>query len=160
VNRPVPNSAWLVVRDAQSTDDLAELRDVLTRAHTAGAQVTVVYAPTSITHHHAAPFVIATARAAQPYAAPAGHPGIDVDLTGFGSGGYAALPTNLAPCPAVRESRTVAPLALLLSTWAGGGSAIAVGLTSGNPYAVVALVLAFFGAGGSLAALHRHESRP
>ncbi|WP_034266754.1 hypothetical protein [Actinospica robiniae] len=160
MNRPVPNSASLVIRDAQSTDDLAELRDVLTRAHSAGAAVTVVYAPTSVTHHHAAPAVVATTPAAQPYAAPAGHPGIDVDLTCYGSGGYAALPTNLAPLPAVGESRTVAPLVLLLSTWAGGGSAVAVALTSGNPYAVAALVLAFFGAGGSLAALHRHDSRP
>jgi hypothetical protein len=158
VNRPGPNSASLVVRDAQSTDALAELRDVLTRAYSAGAPLTVVYAPTSITHHHVASSVVATTPAAQPYAAPAGHPGIDVGLTGYGSSGNAALPTKLAPPPAMRESRTVAPLALLLSTWAGGGSAVAVALTSGNPYAVAALVLAFFGAGGSLAALHRSES--
>ena len=159
MNLPVPDSASLVVRDTQGASDLAGLGDVLTRARAAGASVTVVYAPTSVTHHHASP-TVASVSAPFParYTAPAGHPGIDVEVIGYGHGGYADLPTNLAPLPAIPESRTFAPLALLLSAWAGGGATVAVALTSGNPYAVATLVLAFFAAGGSVVALHRNES--
>ena len=51
VSLPVPASEPIVIYDRQGADDFAELAQVL--AHQ--GSVTFVYAPTTVTHHHAAP---------------------------------------------------------------------------------------------------------
>ena len=154
MNLPVPDPAALVVRDTQSAGDLAGLNDVLTRARVAGAPVTVVYAPTSVTHHHAAPVPAALpVPVPRPFRGAVGHPGIDVDLTGYG-GGF-ELPADPRPMPVVAERREVAPLVLLASTWSGLG-ALAVSVLTGYPFAVAYTVLAAIVAGLAYVANHRN----
>jgi hypothetical protein len=125
---PVPGSA-----------DLAALGATLARAQAEGAAVTVVYAPTSVTHHHAASPVVVPVPVAQPYRGAAGHPGIDIDLTGFG--GAFVVPADPGPMPTVAERREFAPLVLLASTWSGLG-ALVVAVVTGYRFAIAYTVVA------------------
>ena len=129
-------------RIVPGSDDLAALGATLARAQAEGAAVTVVYAPTTITHHHAAPApapVAIPVPVAQPYRGAAGHPGIGIDLTGFG--GAFAVPQDPGPMPVVAERREYAPLVLLASTWSGLG-ALVVAVVTGYPFAIAYTVVA------------------
>lgn len=141
--------------DRAGNDPLAGLAHVLARAQAEGRAVTVVYAPTTITHtHHASPAPVSVGSMAPAGAGMGpGHPGIDIDATGYG---YVPAGT-VASLPAVPESRTLAPLAFLLSAWSFVGAACAAALTDGNPGAVGALVAAFAASGASGVALYRRQ---
>jgi len=68
-----------------------------------------------------------------PVRAPGGasHPGINVDLTGHGA--RFELPEYTGPLPFVRDKRSLAPLAFLVSGWALAASALGTAITGGNP---------------------------
>lgn len=125
----------------QGADDFAALGATLARARAEGAAVTVVYAPTSVTHHHhAAPAPTGSvAPAVRSRPSGAGHPGIDVDLTGYG--GVFTVPADPGPLPTVAERREWAPLAMLVSCWSGLGAVFVTILTS-SPFAIAYVFLA------------------
>jgi hypothetical protein len=143
---PVSSSEPIIISERRGADDFAELVQVL--AHQ--GPVTFVYASTSITHHHVtqAPVVAAATPGGWP-----GHPGTDVDLTGYG-GAYVP-PTDVAPLPAVPETRSYAPLAFLLCGWSTLAAALGCAVTGGNPAAVGATLAALTGSAASIAAIHR-----
>jgi hypothetical protein len=139
------------VTDLLPASELASLGEALARAEAEGRAVTFVYAPT--VHHHAAEpapgsrvVVVQPAAASSRYPAPfrseraAPHPGIDVDLTGGPGGGF-ALPVNVRPLPEVPESRSWAPMVLLVSGWSGLGGMFAAALTQ-SPFAIAYVAVA------------------
>lgn len=136
---PVPNEESAAIPEVLSADGSTALREFLTRAQADGAaRVTVVYAPT-VTHHHAAPRLpVASAASGRSWTGPM-HPGIDVNLSGYG--GTYAPPQNPAPLPAVAERRELAPLVLLVSTWTGLGG-LFVTILTGSPFAIASVFLA------------------
>jgi hypothetical protein len=156
---PVPEYEPVAIREWQSSGDHAALREVLARAQADGtARVTVVYAPTSVTHHHAAPASVAVySPATEPYRAPSGHPGIDVDLTGYGSA-YVP-PVDPGPLPAIAERHEWAPLVLLVSTWGGIGSAF-LALLTGNPLAIASFFAALVVSAVAFVANYRNGFTP
>lgn len=139
----------------QGVTDLTALAGALSRAQAERRDVTIVYAPTTITHtHHAAlpvPRPFGSAGSAG-VGTGAGHPGIDVDASGY------APPADVAPLPAVAETRSLAPLAFLFSAWSFVGAACAAALTDGNPGSIAALVVSFAATGASGVALYRTQS--
>lgn len=148
-------ATYPAVPERQGTADLTALADVLARAQAEGHGITVVYAPTSITHTTTAPAPVPVGSALPArVGAPMGHPGIDIDATGYGY----VPPVYAAPLPPVIERREWAPLAFLLSGWGFVGAACAAALTEGNPAAVAALVLTFAASGASGIALYRSRS--
>ena len=125
----------------QDAIDFSALGASIARAQAEGAAVTVVYAPASVTHHHhAAPAPTgSTGPAVRPRPSGAGHPGIDVDLTGYG--GAFTVPADPGPLPAVAERREWAPLVMLVSCWSGLGALFVTILTS-SPFAIAYVFLA------------------
>ena len=80
-----------------------------------------------------------------------GHPGIDVDLTGYG--GFTP-PAYVAPLPAVPESRSWAPLAFLACGTAFVGSAFVTAVTGGNLVAILATLGLLIGTGAAYSRIH------
>ena len=146
-----------------ASSDLAGLGEVLARAEAEGRAVTFVYAPTTIHHHTTtaepvprsapAPVVVL-----QPVTAggggDAGHPGIDVDLTGYG--GEYAPPVFVAPLPEVGESRSWAPMVLLVSGWSGLGGVFAAALTA-SPFAIAYVAIALAVSAAAFSVIYRND---
>jgi hypothetical protein len=149
---PVPDRAPIVIYDRQGADDFAALGQALA-AHRAQGPVNLLYAPTTITHHHPAPAPAALPAA---YAGRPGLPGIDMDATGYG-GGYVppAYVPELAPVP---ERRSYAPLGFLVCGWSTLAAALGCAVTGGNPATIGAILAALTGSAASFAAIHRGQS--
>lgn len=146
VSLPVSIPEPTVIYDRQGADDFVALGHALAAHRATQGPVTFVYAPITVTHHHAAP-------ALHP-AGPA-HPGIDVDTTGH-SGTYYP-PTCVEPLPSVPEHRTLAPLAFMLSGWATLAAALFTAVTNGDPAAIGATLAALAATGCSFAAITRER---
>lgn len=131
------------VAEDRAAAQLAALRGAIAAVLEQGRTVNIVYAPTTITHHAPPAEPAPAVRAAYPVPArPArtqDHPGIDVDLTGYGAG-Y-AVPGFVSRLPEVPESRSWAPLILLTSGWSGLGAAFAIVVT-GSVFAIVYVCIA------------------
>ncbi len=130
--------APVAARIEHGTDDFAALRATLARAQAEGAPVTVVFAPTTVTHHHTAPGTGMPGYAPARQGGP-GHRGIDVDLTGYGA--VYTLPPDPGPLPAVPERHEWAPLVMVATAWSGIGS-VFVTILTGSPFAIAYTFLA------------------
>lgn len=149
-----------VAADQRSVPEFAALRGAIAEILEQGRTVNIVYAPTTVTHQ-AASEELALFRTAYPVPVShewtQAHPGIDVDLTGHG-GGF-VLPVNVAPLPQVPESRSWAPLVLLVSGWSGLG-ALFVTVLTGSPFAIVYVFVALVVSAFAFAAVYRDDRRP
>lgn len=150
---PVPDREPLVIYDRQGADDFAALGEALASYRAQQGPVNFVYAPTTVIHQHRAPF---PAVGAGPGTGGPNHPGIDVDLTGYG-GDYEP-PRFVAPLPAVPERRSLAPLAFLLCGWSSLAAALTTAVTGGDPAAIGATFAALAGAGISFGSLYRAQA--
>lgn len=146
---PVPAPQPLTVIDSRRTDDFASFAGALVSHRAEQGALTLVYAPTTITTTHAP--------VPAKYRSIPAHPGVDVDLTGYSQAYGYCPPSNVAPLPAVPESRTFAPLAFLLSGWAVLGGTFAAALTGGNPAAIAVTAAGLACATGSFASINRGQ---
>ena len=149
---PVPAPEPITVYDRQGADDFAALGRAVAAHQAQQHPVTLVYAPTSITHHHASPtpLTVSAARAGAP-----GHPGIDVNVTGYGSGFLP--PADVSGLPPVPEHRTFAPLAFLVCGWSTLAAALGTAVTGGDAAALAATLAALTGTAASAAAMYRRQ---
>jgi hypothetical protein len=150
------------VNNLLPVSSLAGLGEALARAEAEGRAVTLVYAPTTI-HHHTTNHLPVAATAPAPVVVTmpvraggggrgTGHPGIDVDLTGYGE---FTPPAYVAPLPAVQESRSWAPLVLLVSGWSGIGAVFATAVTDGSAFAIGCFALALVVSAGAFSVVYR-----
>jgi hypothetical protein len=156
-------SDLLPVANERAAPDLDALRSAVAAVLEQGRAVNIVYAPSTTIHHHTtagAPVPVAPSVVVVPAAAGGGsgsrHPGIDVDLTGYGE---FAPPVFVAPLPAVAESRSWAPMVLLVSGWSGLGGVFAAALTQ-SAFAVAYVVVALVVFAGAFAAVYRANGGP
>lgn len=150
MNLPVPNREPIAIYDRQGADDFAAVGEALAAHRTQQSPVTIVYAPTVIHHHTPAPAAAPAPRSGGP-----GHPGVDIDVTGYGS---AYTPPAYVPAlPPVPEHRSYAPLAFLLCGWSTLAAALGCAVTGGNPATIGATLAALTGSAASIAAIHRER---
>lgn len=154
----------LPAANERAAPDLDALRSAVASILEQGGAVNIVYAPATTVHHHtasAAPVPVAPSVVVLPVAAGggrgAGHPGIDVDLTGFG--GEFTPPAYVTPLPAVSESRSWAPMVLLVSGWSGLGAVFAAALTQ-SVFAVVYVAVALTVSAGAFSVIYRRNGGP
>lgn len=152
----------LPVANERAAPDLDALRTAVAAVLEQGRAVNIVYAPTTTVHHHttAAPVPVAPSVLVVPAAAGggagSGHPGIDVDVTGYGE---FAPPVYVAPLPAAPESRSWAPVVLMVSGWSGLGGVFAAALTQ-SAFAVAYVVVALVVFAGAFAVVYRANGGP
>lgn len=148
---PVPAPPGLAAfRGRFGADDFAEFAQVLAPRAQQGP-MTLVYAPTTIVHHHTqAPAPLPTDQAGTP-----AHPGIDIDTTSHD--GAFTPPAYVSALPPVPERRTLAPLGFLLCDWSTLAAALATAVTSGNPAAIAVTFAALTGTAASAAAIYRGQ---